>query len=602
MAGMVIEGPLADLREREVRLLTDAADYIGGLTEGSDDKARLLESAADLREMFLMVVIIGEFNAGKSTFVNALLGDALLPMGITPTTDAIELIRYAALKQPAPRLRGDAIREWFHPNTGGPGVVIVDTPGTGSVFAKHEQIAKNFLHRSDLVIFVISAKRAFAETERLYLDLARGYGKKIIIVINQADLLEGRESQDVHNFVERQADELLDLRPPIFMVSAKRALNKDGSMASSLARGDWGMDFVRNHLRGVFEQVPPAKQKLLTQLSLLRTLAARYRVTLQSQLSATTGDTAQAEDIQRGLDAQGKEIDRQLTATLSEIRTILEGTRKRGERFIDERLRITGAFRGLDREKLRAEFEAQVVAGSVSKLQTLSEGYVSAVVDGSRAYWRGVIERLNKIDAALQAGSLDATAYADQRAALQNALSTANTQLQAVSGTSVLQEMQNTFAQNARGFTISVGAVISGLVAFLLSAATGISAVHGLTILFGVIFAPVALVGGGIGAAVYYNRVTRDAKAQLESSMTTLEGSYRTALTDLTARERTRLLQYGQQILAPVFSQLQAVSSRYRDQQTRLEGYFKQADALEAEVNALELPPEVVVVAPNAVV
>jgi len=44
------------------------------------------------------------------------------------------------------------------------GVVIVDTPGTGSVFRKHERIAKNFLSRSDLVIFLLSAKRALAET------------------------------------------------------------------------------------------------------------------------------------------------------------------------------------------------------------------------------------------------------------------------------------------------------------------------------------------------------------------------------------------------------------------------------------------------------
>src|SRR5690349_18181998 len=141
MAGIVLEGPLAELREREVKLLYDVAEYLNTLGSAEEDRKRLLDSAADLKEMFLMVGIIGEFNAGKSSFVNALLGDPLLPMGITPTTDAIELVCYAPVKVTSPKQRDDALREWYHPNTGAPGVVIVDTPGTGSVFARHEQIA-----------------------------------------------------------------------------------------------------------------------------------------------------------------------------------------------------------------------------------------------------------------------------------------------------------------------------------------------------------------------------------------------------------------------------------------------------------------------------
>ena len=48
-----------------------------------EDRKRLLDVAQDLREMFFLVVVIGEFNAGKSSFINALLGDELLPVGVT---------------------------------------------------------------------------------------------------------------------------------------------------------------------------------------------------------------------------------------------------------------------------------------------------------------------------------------------------------------------------------------------------------------------------------------------------------------------------------------------------------------------------------------
>ncbi|NJL93490.1 MAG: GTP-binding protein [Anaerolineae bacterium] len=224
MTSIILEGPIAELREREVRLLHKIADAIGSTGADSEvDRQRLHRNAADLRDMFFLVVVIGEFNAGKSSFVNALLGDELLPMGATPTTEAIELVRYATERSRKPTLREDGVlREWAHPNTGAPGVVIVDTPGTGSVFERHERIAKDFLSRSDLVIFLLSAKRAFAQTEKLYLELARSYGKKIILVVNQIDLLDNKEQKDVLAFVRQQSKDLLNLEPPCLRHRPKR--------------------------------------------------------------------------------------------------------------------------------------------------------------------------------------------------------------------------------------------------------------------------------------------------------------------------------------------------------------------------------------------
>src|SRR5258708_35304928 len=130
-SGIVLEGPIAELREREVRLLFDFADFTGQLGGGDagGDRQRVLDTASDLREMFLMVVIIGEFNAGKSTFVNALLGDSVLPMGITPTTEAIELVRYGPKANHKPDLRDGVIREGETPHPDAPVLGSVDTTG-----------------------------------------------------------------------------------------------------------------------------------------------------------------------------------------------------------------------------------------------------------------------------------------------------------------------------------------------------------------------------------------------------------------------------------------------------------------------------------------
>ena len=113
-------------------------------------------------------------------------------------------------------------------------MVIVDTPGTGSVFRKHEHIAKNFLSRSDLVIFLLSAKRALAETERLYLELARRLWQK-----DRGGDQPGRSAGKTRAkrspaFVQQQLRELLDLRPEIFMVSAKQALKEKGAISRAV--------------------------------------------------------------------------------------------------------------------------------------------------------------------------------------------------------------------------------------------------------------------------------------------------------------------------------------------------------------------------------
>ena len=109
-----VEGPLTTFKEAEVALLTEVAGSLAELgDETKADRDRLLEVAKDLQELFFLVVIIGEFNAGKSTFVNALLGDDLLPTGITPTTELIELIRYneTANRKPVMKATSQATNE-----------------------------------------------------------------------------------------------------------------------------------------------------------------------------------------------------------------------------------------------------------------------------------------------------------------------------------------------------------------------------------------------------------------------------------------------------------------------------------------------------------
>lgn len=581
----VMHGPLAALRESVIDLLTDVSATLAEMGEMSEaDRKRLKDVNSDLREMFYLVVIIGEFNAGKSTFVNALLGAEVLPTGITPTTEVIELIRYNETPQLKPKVEeGGSLRVWAHPNTGAPGVAIVDTPGTGSVFQQHERIAKDFLHRSDLVIFLLSAKRAFANTERLYLEMAKNYGKKIILVVNQIDLLDADEQKTVRRFIEQQVKEHLNIQPLIFMASAKQAL--ESQAAGEVERG--GVDAVRAHLRGHLASAPPTKQKLIAQLDTGRKIVDSYYDHIQQRADLVRADTARVKEVQAELKAQSLGLDGQLKAARAEVDAVLHGMRDRGLTFIDNNLSMRKLGRSTSREKLRAEFHDVVVGRALRDIGEASNGYINAVIDQSRIYWRSVIDRLNKLVELLEQEEitgLDASTYAEQRESLEEAIRIAESELKSYSSGAVVDEFQREFNVSMSGFTTWSLAGISGtVIALLASIGTpgpllGAGAAPFALPAFA-IAAPLAAVGG-VYALRHYRRITRELKDDFNARMDTLVKSYHDALDNLTAKERARLTQYGQQVLTPIFSRLEVLDKRYAEQKVKFETYRKRAQTL----------------------
>lgn len=577
-------GALEALREQTVHLLTDAAAALNDISpEAQQDRQRLLEVAQDLRESFFLVAIIGEFNAGKSSFINALLGESLLPMGITPTTEAIELVRYSPTPNRIPTLREEtSTREWAHPNTGAPGVALVDTPGTGSVFQRHESTAKSFLHRADLVIFVMSAKRAVADSERMYLDLARQYGKKIILVVNQVDLLEPHEQDVVRRFVEQQVKQHLDLQPLIFMVSAKKALTGD----------DGGLGAVKAHLRGVFAQTPPAQQKLLAQLNTAAQLIERYVSQLRDRYDTVSADSTRAKTLRIELEQQSIGMGEPLKMARRDVEGVFNGLRTRGTAFIDANLNLRKIAGGTNKEKLQAEFIEVVIGRAPRELSDAASTYINAVVDNSRSYWRGVIERLNKLKDVLEneVGGLDATAYAQQREGLDEAIRIAEGELRTYQNGQVVDDLTKLFDSNMSGLRSSLLGALGGAVLVILA----IGAPGALFTTAGAVAAPLAVpafivglplaLAGGVGLLRYLGRVANDTKKDFLAKVDKLQKTYDEALDDLTQKESSRLSKYGMQVLTPVFSKLEAVTTQSKAKLEQFTAYQQRVSALKKSV------------------
>src|SRR5260370_9312443 len=101
MLRRALDGGQEELLAEERRLLAALDETLARFEESTDDRKTLRRSALQLDELFLLVVA-GEFNSGKSAFINALVGSPLLAEGVTPTTTRIQLLRYGGAPAPSP--------------------------------------------------------------------------------------------------------------------------------------------------------------------------------------------------------------------------------------------------------------------------------------------------------------------------------------------------------------------------------------------------------------------------------------------------------------------------------------------------------------------
>ena len=210
------------LLKDERKILNDLRLALVQFGATPEDVDTLGHSIQQLDELFLLVVV-GEFNAGKSAFINALLGQRLLTEGVTPTTAQINVLKYGNSQgrtvindhQHIITLPADLLAE----------ISIVDTPGTNAIIRQHEIITAQFVPQADLVLFVTSADRPFTESERQFLAQIRDWGKKVVLVVNKSDILQtDTDRQEVSRYVSENGHMLLSTSPDVFLVSARNAL------------------------------------------------------------------------------------------------------------------------------------------------------------------------------------------------------------------------------------------------------------------------------------------------------------------------------------------------------------------------------------------
>jgi small GTP-binding protein len=334
-----------ELRAREGELLDRLAAALErfGADVAAADLQRFREAREQLSGLFLLV-IAGEFNSGKSSFINALLGERVLPEGVTPTTDRINLLRHGPAV--AEQQLESFLLERTHPAALLREITVVDTPGTNAIIRRHEELTRDFVPRSDLVLFVTSADRPFTESERAFLEQIREWGKKIVFVINKIDILgEASEREQVISYVADNATALLGETPKIFPVSARFAIEARTKDLSEIWERS-GFDAVEEYLLHTLDQEERVRLKLLNPLNVGLRLAARYKEAAFERLKLLAQDIEALQNIDGQLALFHQSMLRDFEPRLARLDLLLTEMEQRGLRFFEETIRL-GRIRSL---------------------------------------------------------------------------------------------------------------------------------------------------------------------------------------------------------------------------------------------------------------
>lgn len=377
----------------ERRALAELRLTLERVAMDDDDAASFDASIRQLDELFLLVVA-GEFNAGKSAFINALMGEPLLEEGVTPTTERVTLVKHGEKK--SREAQSEAFEIVEAPIEILETLNIVDTPGTNAVKRKHEAITRKFLPRADMVLFVTSADRPFTESERAFLEGIRDWGKKVAVVINKIDLLVSSEDIDkVIAFVRDNASKLLGMEVKVFPVSARQAARGKSEGDDALIQ-ESRFEALESFVVRTLDDGERVRLKLQNPLGVGSALTDKYAAVVAAELDLLKDDLRMLDDIESHLEIYERDQHRDFAYRLSDIDNALLDFESRGANFFEETLRLSRIFDLINKAKMKSDFEKKVVVDLPQAVEKRVEAVIDWMVESELGQWKAVTAHLEE--------------------------------------------------------------------------------------------------------------------------------------------------------------------------------------------------------------
>jgi len=481
-----------------LQLRSDLETAIAALLKLGSDTRRDVASldaleglASDIREPLLFVVV-GEVKAGKSSLLNALFGHEFARVDVLPATDRVYIFKWGdaeKLVEVSPQLA-----ERYQPIEFLRDFNIVDTPGTNTMVAEHQTITESFIPRADLVLFVFSVVNPWSQSAWELLNFVqKKWLKNIVFVLQQSDLREPAEIEVIHRHLQDTAMQRLGFLPPIFAVSARKAL---------LAKTT-GVEKDRLWSESQFGPLEEQINRIVTESSArmlkLQSAAKTAGVILNDVADEIRGsydlilrDEEHLGRVAGFLQARKEQTLRQVSGFLRGIDQACRESARQGMELLEEKLSFWRTWRLVwSRAKWQQEFQSDVEAKLRKTVQPQVENAVELLESDLRGLWPQLQDMIESQFASEGKNRLARTVpdFARQRRELLQSVEL--TLAERIAGKSIEEQMAKMFEETSNWLRLPAGiAAASGIVTLI--AAMSSAAVADVT---GVVAASAALIG-----------------------------------------------------------------------------------------------------------
>ncbi len=302
----------------EIGSLKDLFSHINRedpVTALQDVEKKLLENRFHL-------VVIGQFKRGKSTFINSIIGEKLLPTSVVPLTSIITILRYGDKQRinvilndgSNVEIKREELTDWVT-EEGNPrneknvkeveiyypsdylkdGICLIDTPGVGSIFQNNTEVTYGYLSKIDAAIFLVSADPPISQSELSFLNDVRDRVEKLFFVLNKIDYLDEDELEESLRFTKKTIEDALDMEDStIYPISAKLALQGRIKKDDSLIRKSRIKEFY--HVLNDFLLRAKGQIVLKKAISDIRSILAKEEMAFELESKAISAPLGMLED------------------------------------------------------------------------------------------------------------------------------------------------------------------------------------------------------------------------------------------------------------------------------------------------------------------
>ena len=353
----------------------------------SDMEKKVVEMRSQLDEPFYLLVA-GEYNSGKSSFINAMCGEHVLADGPTPTTNRITLLTYGdkvEIKEV-----GDHLCQATYPMDSLRDVTLVDTPGTNSIIVEHAALTESFVHRAELVLFVTSADHPFTESERQFLQFLKGkWGRKVLFILNKIDLKTQEELDEIVTFLEKNCYRLLGFEPKILSVSAKEAYRAKVEGDETLLQ----KSKIAEVESFVFEKLDLDTKidfKLVSPLKYLFNVFTELQQNINEKVNKCNTDIKSIERFETRLKNKKQDMREYTVKYKDEIKLVFSRLKEKLDNFLNSYVTLRSiVLSKVGREKINDRFKREVygLLNPQTDLDRIIDDVVDYVARNNRSLW-----------------------------------------------------------------------------------------------------------------------------------------------------------------------------------------------------------------------